>query len=77
MESARNATSWSSAVPQGARSAHLGRRALPEEQEALAVVMAGRAKRMMDEAGRDRYERRRAIATASAEVLRRLLVERD
>jgi two-component system chemotaxis response regulator CheB len=48
-----------------------------EEQSSLAEMMAARAKRMMDEAERDRLEGRRAVAAANAEVIRRLLVERD
>jgi len=48
-----------------------------EEQASLAQVMASRAMRRNEEARRERYEMRRRVATTNAEVLRRLLTERD
>lgn len=48
-----------------------------EEQAALAGVMAGRAQKMNDMQGRDRYGARKDLAVRNAETLRKLLLQRD
>ncbi len=47
-----------------------------EEQASFAQVMATRAERSADQPGRDRYEARRRIASANAEILRKVLTRR-
>jgi hypothetical protein len=41
------------------------------------ALMSHRARKATDQGARDRFERRRQIAQSNADVLRRLLVERD
>jgi len=48
-----------------------------EEQAALAEVMANRAEKMEDTAARDRFMGRRQLAAADADLLRKLLLQRD
>lgn len=48
-----------------------------EEQAALASVMAKRAEKMSDSAARDRFLGRRQLAAVNADLLRKLLLQRD
>ena len=48
-----------------------------EEQASMAAVMAARAERKEDDQARRRLERRRELANANADVLRKLILERS